>query len=287
MTHTNTAASNGRAAPSSFVNKVGVIGAGRMGLPIIRHLAAQEFDVIVHDIDTEKRKAVEEVGAYWQAELNMLAEGCDALLVCVGYDEQLRQLASPDGMLSRMRPGALLALLSTVKPDTVRWLAQQGRDLGIVVFDAPVCRGGRAADTGTLLTFVGGDEKALEVLRPVLQAYSTDIVHTGDAGSAQIAKAANNMVLWACLVANHEAFALAHHHGLDIDKLRLALLMSSASNDVLKHWGTNEMVWAEDDLAIVAELARDGGMTLPQTETVREVCRVLRPKRYQLDAYGR
>ncbi|WP_353193988.1 NAD(P)-dependent oxidoreductase [Pusillimonas noertemannii] len=269
------------------ISRVGVVGAGRMGLPIIGHLVRHGFQVDVHDTDEAKREAVLQAGARWQPEAGALARDSEAMLVCVGYDDELRRLAAPGGLFSSMKPGAVLALLSTVKPDTVQLLARQAGLAGIHVLDAPVCRGGRAADTGTLLTFAGGDATALERLRPVLSAYSSDIVHTGQAGSAQIAKAANNMVLWACLVADHEAFALAHSYGLDVESLRQALMTSSAANDVLRHWGTNEMVWADDDLAIVADLARDCGIALPQSDVVREVCRELRPRRYQLEAYGR
>jgi len=77
------------------------------------------------------------------------------------------------------------------------------------VVDSPVCRGGKAADEGTLLSFVGGDKEIVERLRPVLGAYSTDIVHTGGVGTGQVAKAANNMIMWSCLIADHEALALA------------------------------------------------------------------------------
>jgi len=274
-------------AEPATVPRVGVAGAGRMGLPIIGHVARKGFTVGVHDTDQGKRDAVQKAGAHWTDDAAALARDSQVVLVCVGYDDQLRQLAAPGGMLSCMGPGAVLVLVSTVKPETVQMLASQARQAGVHVLDAPVCRGGRAADTGTLLTFVGGDEDALQRARPVLAAYSTDIIHTGEPGSAQIAKAANNLVLWACLVADHEAFALAHRYGLDVENLRQALRISSADNDVLRHWGTNEMVWAEDDLAIVADLARDCGISLPQTEVVRTICRELKPRRYDLDAYGR
>jgi len=269
------------------IRSVGVIGAGRMGLPIIGHLAKKGFEVWVHDIDEGRRQAVQDKGARWAADLAQLASHSEAVLICVGFDKELRELVSQRGLLRYLRQGAIVALLSTVKPGTVQELAGAARAAGVHVLDATVCRGGRAADTGTLLSFVGGDQQAAERIRPVLAAYSTDIVYTGGAGSAQVAKAANNLVLWACVVADHEAFALAQSYGLDVETLRQALMTSSADNDVLKHWGTNEMVWADDDLAIVQEMAREQGMALPQADTVREVCRMLRPRRYQLDIYGR
>jgi 3-hydroxyisobutyrate dehydrogenase-like beta-hydroxyacid dehydrogenase len=111
------------------------------------------------------------------------------------------------------------------------------------------------------------------------------VVHTGAVGSAQVAKAANNLILWACLVADHEGLALASRYGLDVETLRRALLLSSAANDALAKWGTQTMAWAEDDMAIVAEMAEECGLALPQAQLDREICRALKPRRYKLDQY--
>jgi len=262
---------------------VGVIGAGRMGQPIIGHLVRQGFRTQVYDIDAGKRASVQQRGAQWAADLASLAAASDAMLVCVGYDEELRALFPQ--LAPAARSGAIVAVLSTVHPKTVQDLA--AGYAGLTVVDATMCRGGRAADEGTLLCFVGGEPATIERLRPVLGAFASDIVHTGAVGSAQVAKAANNLILWACLVADHEALALAQCHGLDVERLRRALGMSSAANDALAKWGTQTMAWAEDDMAIVADMARECGLRLPQAEVTREICRVLKPRRYQLDKYGR
>ena len=262
--------------------KVGVVGAGRMGLSIIGHLARKGFQTLVHDIDGGKKKAVEERGAKWAADNGALAAASDGVLVCVGDDEELRQLFPQ--MAAKARAEAIHAVLSTVNPNTVQQLVAQAPE-GIAVVDATMCRGGRAADEGTLLCFVGGDAATVDRLRPVLAAFASDIVHTGPAGTAQVAKAANNLILWACLVADHEALALASRFGLDVDKLRKALEISSAANDALEKWGTQTMAWADDDMAIVAEMARSHGLKLPQSEVTREICRALKPRRYKLDEY--
>ena len=264
--------------------KVGVIGAGRMGLPIIGHLVRKGFQTLVHDIDAGKKKAVEERGARWAPENGALAAESDVVLVCVGYDEELRELFPQ--LAAKARPGAIHAVLSTVNPRTVQELARSAPE-GIAVVDATMCRGGRAADEGTLLCFVGGDVPTIERLRPVLASFASDIVHTGPAGSAQVAKAANNLILWACLVADHEALAVAGRFGLDVEMLRKALLMSSAQNDALAKWGTQTMAWAEDDMAIIAEMAQEHGLKLRQAEVTREICRALKPRRYKLDEYGK
>jgi 3-hydroxyisobutyrate dehydrogenase-like beta-hydroxyacid dehydrogenase len=263
---------------------VGVVGAGRMGMPIIGHLARKGFSTQVYDIDGDKRATVEMRGARWAADLAGLAAASDVVLVCVGYDEELRELFPR--LSASARSGAIHAVLSTVHPKTVQALASAAPQ-GIAVVDATMCRGGRAADEGTLLCFVGGEAETVERLRPVLAAFAADIVHTGAAGSAQVAKAANNLILWACLVADHEALALAQRYGVDVEMLRKALAISSASNDALAKWGTQTMAWAEDDMAIVAEMARERGLKLPQTEVTREICRSLKPRRYKLDEYGK
>jgi 3-hydroxyisobutyrate dehydrogenase len=268
------------------ITKVGMIGAGRMGLPMIGHLAKKGFEVRVYDIDPAKRAAVEGKGGRWEADLSGLAKSSEAVLICVGYDRELRELLEPEGGLRELLPGSIVAVLSTVNPDTIIALAAEGAKRGIHVADSPVCRGGKAADEGTLLSFVGADADDVSRLTPVLSSYSTDIIHTGPAGTGQVAKAANNMIMWSCLIANHEALALAQRHGLDAAKLREALLMSSGDNYVLRNWGQNTMAWAEDDMEIVQQMAADRGIALPQAALNREICRALKPKRFKLDEYG-
>ncbi|HZA52096.1 MAG TPA: NAD-binding protein, partial [Myxococcaceae bacterium] len=157
---------------------------------------------------------------------------------------------------------------------------------GVHLVDSTMCRGGKAADEGTLLSFVGGRAETVERLRPVIAAYSSDIVHTGEVGTAQVAKAANNLVMWACLIADHEALALAHRYGMDVEKLRAALQLSSADNYVLRNWRTNTMAWAEDDMEIVQQMAAERGVSLPQAGLNREICRALKPRRFRLEEYG-
>ena len=268
------------------IRTVGVIGAGRMGGPIIGHLARRGFAVLAHDIDEEKRERVEALGAQWAGGLAALSQGCDAILVCVGYDRELRDLLSDEGGLSELAPGTIVAVLATVHPRTVQELAEQAQVKGVHVVDATVCRGGKAADEGTLLSFVGGDREIVERLKPVLASYSADIFNTGGVGTAQVAKAANNLVMWACLIADHEALALGQRFGIDVELLREALKKSSADNYVLRNWGANTMAWADDDMAIVQQMAKDAGLELPQVDLNRGLCRTLKPKRFRLEEYG-
>ena len=274
---------------SSTQPHVGVIGAGRMGKPIIGHLVKRGFTTLASDLNPAKEALVKDLGAGWTIDNAALAAQSDVVLVCVGFDAEVRALLAEDGPLRQARPGCIVAILSTVRPETVQELAAQlnAAPTGLHLVDSTVCRGGKAADDGTLLSFVGGPLEVVERLTPVLRAYSSDVVHTGGVGTAQVAKAANNLILWACLVADHEALALARHYGMDVDVLRPALMMSSAENHALQVWGTQSMAWAEDDMAIVGDMAALAGLSLPQAGLNREICRALKPKRYQLDKYGR
>jgi 3-hydroxyisobutyrate dehydrogenase-like beta-hydroxyacid dehydrogenase len=263
------------------MNTVGVIGAGRMGLPIIGHLARKGLRTLACDLDLSKKTLVEERGAAWSPSAAALGRESDVILVCVGFDREVRTLIEKD--LAKAKAGAICAVLSTIHPRTVQELAKAS---SMRVIDSTVCRGGDAADKGTLLSFVGGPPEVVKEITPILQAYSSDVVHSGPVGSAQVAKAVNNLILWACLVADHEGLALAQRYGVDGEALRKALCISSAANSALEKWGTQTMAWTEDDMAIVAEMAADCGIALPQAGVTREICRALKPRRHQLDKYG-
>jgi 3-hydroxyisobutyrate dehydrogenase len=270
---------------SSPLHDIGVIGAGRIGQPIVGHLIRHGFAVQACDIDEAKRPAIEERGGRW-ATFDELTRSAQAILICVGYDHELRELIA-NGLASQPPSGTIVAVLSTVNPRSVQELDARARPAGIAVVDATLCRGARAADAGTLLSFVAGERDVVERLKPVVAAYSADIVYTGAIGTAQAAKAANNLLMWACLIANHEALALAARFGLDVDLLREALLKTGAENGVLRNWGTSTMKWADDDLAVIQEMAQDAGIALPQADLNRELCRALLPKKFRLDEYGR
>ncbi len=271
-----------------MAERVGVIGAGRMGLPIIGHLVRAGFEVFVSDRDQSKRQAVEQRGAHFVEGALEVVQNASTILIAVGYDREVRELLlEPTELSQRASSGTIFAVLSTVSPYTVQFLAESSQKYGVHVVDSPVCRGGRAADQGTLLSFVAGDDEEIERLRSVLKAYSSDVVPTGPVGTAQVAKAVNNMILWATLVADHEGLALAQRFGVNIQALRSALLMSSATNGALENWGNQTMAWAEDDMAIIGEMASQIGIALPQAGVTREICRALKPRRYRLKEYGK
>jgi 3-hydroxyisobutyrate dehydrogenase-like beta-hydroxyacid dehydrogenase len=132
------------------MTNVGVIGAGRMGTPIIGHLVRKGFATQVFDVDAAKAGAMKGLGAKWAGSLQALAAESDAILICVGFDREVQELLAKGGPLRRAKPGTIVAILSTIHPTTVKRLADEAKESGLIVVDSTVCRGGEggASDTG-------------------------------------------------------------------------------------------------------------------------------------------
>src|SRR5712691_13076034 len=102
---------------------VGVVGAGRMGTPIIGHLARKGFATLVFDADATRAGAAKGLGEKWAADAASLSAESDAILICVGFDREVQELLAKGGPLRKARPGTIVAILSTIHPKTVQNLA--------------------------------------------------------------------------------------------------------------------------------------------------------------------
>src|SRR5258706_15048032 len=120
---------------------VGVIGAGRMGTPIIGHLARKGFATRACDLNAARASAVKKLGAQWVASPESLAAESDAILICVGFDREVQELLAPGGPPRKARPGTIVAILNTIHPKTVQKLAEECKGAGLQVVDSTVCRG--------------------------------------------------------------------------------------------------------------------------------------------------
>jgi 3-hydroxyisobutyrate dehydrogenase-like beta-hydroxyacid dehydrogenase len=202
-----------------------------------------------------------------------LARVCDAVLIMVADDDQVRAVAlGPDGSVAAAPPGVALIISSTVTPATCQAVAVAAATRGVGVLDAPVARGQRNAETGTLVVFAGGPFELFERCRPVLAAFGSDVVHVGErVGDGQIAKLANNLLLWAGVVAAHEALTLGERLGLQPARLREALLLGSGDSWVLRELHLINLTWPDKDLAQMLEAAEAAGATLPLSRRVRDL----------------
>jgi len=251
---------------------IGVVGTGRMGLAIVKHLIKHGYDVVGQDIDAAALDAAKAAGATvvkTPAEVGKLAK---FVIVAVGYDDEASAvMLDKGGLLETMGPGSAISVSSTCTPDHVKMLAERAAAKGVDLLDAPICRGQMAADTGTMLTLCGGKPEVFERAKPILSTFSSDIKHLGDVGAGQFGKALNNFLLWVNGVALIEAGRLSEANGMDLVKLRDALLISSGGSDALKNWENVSFTWALKDMQIVIKMADKAGLSLPIAGAIKEL----------------
>jgi len=252
--------------------KVGIVGVGRMGQAMARHLIKHGYTVTAQDIEPKALEAVRAVGADTVKMPAEVGKVCKFVIVAVGYDDEAAAvMLEPGGLLETMGAGSVIAISSTCTPDHVKMLAERARAKSVEVLDAPICRGQRAADDGTMLTLCGGKPEVFERGKPIYSAFSKDIVLLGDIGAGQFGKAMNNFLLWVNGIALIEAGRLSEANGMDLVKLREALLMSSGASDALKNWENVSFLWALKDMQVVARMADKAGLSMPIAGAIKEL----------------
>lgn len=268
---------------TAAIEQVGLIGLGKMGLPMARHMCAKGFAVSAYDTDAACCARAAAIGAKVCSDAAEVARNSDLVIVIVGFDSEVLQvLNGPHGVLAGARDGAILAIASTVYPETMTEIAAEAtkRVPSLSVIDIPLCRSDRAAEDGTLLVLGGGPRVAFDRVRPVFESFATDICLLGELGAGQIAKMINNLLLWACVSADHEGLKLGEAMGLDPETLREALLKSSGRNWALETWHLpRTMPWAEKDMGIVLHEAARFGLDLPLSRMVEDVIRDIKRAR--------
>jgi 3-hydroxyisobutyrate dehydrogenase-like beta-hydroxyacid dehydrogenase len=265
----------------SVVRRVGIIGLGKMGQPMARHLRKAGFDVAAHDIDERARGEAERAGIAVVASPRAVAERSDFVIIVVGFDNEAETvLLGAEGIAGAARPGLIVGIASTVAPRTMARLAARLAGNGIVLLDMPLTRGEPAAEAGEMLVMVGGDADAFAACRPALASFANAIFHLGDLGAGQVGKMVNNMILWSCISANFEGFKLAQGLGIDLERLRTALVESSASNWALQtRIDRFPMPWAEKDMRIVLSEADRLRLSIPLCGVVAEVVKTVKIER--------
>jgi len=195
-----------------------------------------------------------------------LAAASDVICVCVLGDADVEEVvAGEGGVLAGLGAGSVVAVHSTVHPDTCRRLGAAVRERGAELIDAPVSGGGPAADQGRLLVMAGGPAAAVEFCRPVLAAFGDPVLHLGPLGSGQVAKLINNVLFTANLGTAASALALGQALGLGPGRLAEVISRGSAASFALDRiaaaGGTLEPMAARagpllgKDVSLVAALA--------------------------------
>jgi 3-hydroxyisobutyrate dehydrogenase/2-hydroxy-3-oxopropionate reductase len=257
--------------------RVGIVGVGRMGQAMLKHLVKKGYGVTACDLSADALAKAKAAGAATADSPLALAKVADFVILGVGYTPEVEAVVYGDGgLIANLARGSIIAVSSTTSPFVVQEIDKAARPKGIGVLDAPICRGRFAADEGTLLALVGGAPDVVERGRAVYGTFCSDYAHLGDVGHGQVGKTMNNLLLWISAVGLIEAGRLAETTGIDLVKLRDALLMSSGASDALKEWDMISFTWALKDMQVVAEMADKAGLSLPITGAIKELVKEAR-----------
>ena len=254
--------------------KVGYIGLGLMGKSIARNILKAGFPLLVHN---RSRGAVAELVAEGAQEAwspAEVAKQVDVVFTNLPDSPDVEMVAlGTDGIIEGAHPGLVLVDNSTIKPATARKIAQALGEKGVLCLDAPVSGGDIGARNATLTVMVGGPADALEKVLPVLQAMGKTITHVGESGAGQIAKAANQIMVAAQMVAMGELLVFAQKAGADPQKVVEAIKAGAAQCWTLdvkpprlfagnRQPGFKAYMQAKD-LGIILDTAREYHIPLP------------------------
>jgi 3-hydroxyisobutyrate dehydrogenase-like beta-hydroxyacid dehydrogenase len=239
---------------------------------MVRHLIKNGYAVMAQDIEPKAVEAARALGAETAKTPAEVGRACQFVIVAVGYDDEATAvMLGQGGLLETMGAGSVIAVSSTCTPEHVKMLAEEARAKSVDVLDAPICRGQMAADTGTMLILCGGSPEVFARGKPIYSTFGKDYVLLGDIGAGQFGKAMNNFLLWVNGIALIEAGRLSEANGMDLVKLREALLISSGASDALKNWENVSFLWALKDMQIVAKMADKAGLSMPIAGAIKEL----------------
>jgi len=253
--------------------KVGFVGVGAMGLAMASHALKAGFQVAAYDLDADCLAKASAAGLTAAKDLADLATMADVFVAVVATDAQSRAVTHELAPL--VKKGSVIAIAATNNPGTMHELGKHCDQYGVGFIDAPVVYGLDGAREGTLLSLCGGRDDDIEKARPVLMSYSRDVLHVGELGSGQLAKACNNLLHWIHCIGNYEALLLAKRYGVDAQRMREVLLKSPGYNNTLDRWDGTRFTWHEKDMDVVLDLAQAGGLVLPLSGQTDQLIKLL------------
>jgi 2-hydroxy-3-oxopropionate reductase len=261
------------------MEKIGFIGIGIMGKPMTLNLLKAGFPVTVYDIQSEAMEEVLKAGAQKGGSPKTVAEKSDVVITMLPDSSEVKAVALGEGgLVESMRPGALYIDMSTIAPETSIRLYGLFSKKGVNALYAPVSGGEVGAKAGTLSIMVGGKREAFDRAVPIFQVMGKNIIHIGKEGSGQVTKAANQIIVGMTIQAVAEAMTLARKAGVDLKKVREALLGGFAQSRILDLHGQRiidgnyqpgfKIKLHRKDMNIVLETGRTLAVPLPGSAMV-------------------
>jgi 3-hydroxyisobutyrate dehydrogenase len=259
------------------------VGLGNMGAAMVERLVARGIETTVFDLSTAALDACVAKGAKPAPSGAAAAAGADAIGICVPEDDHVRAvLRGPSGVLAGARPGAVIAVHSTILPSTAEELAREASAAGVGLLDACVTGGAARAVQGKLVYLLGGEAAHAARIGPYLDACAERVVHAGPIGSGAKLKLCINLITYLQWIAAFESMTLARAAGLPLQVLedagrgngQLTELMlqfmalhktpeSARKSEGMQQYLRLQMHTAEKDLAWALRLAKDCGVALP------------------------
>lgn len=256
--------------------KIGYIGLGLMGKPIARNILKAGFDLTVHNRSRESVRELVGEGAHEAYSPKEVAQQVDVVFTNLPDSPDVELVAlGEEGIFEGAHRGLIFVDNSTIKPANTKMIGKRLAEEGVTMLDAPVSGGDIGAKNGTLTIMVGGPAEALEKIMPVLRSVGQRITHVGGLGDGQIAKAANQIMVAAQMVAMGELLIFSQKAGADPEKVIDAIRGGAAGCWALENKpqrlfagerqpGFKAYMQAKD-LGIVMDTAREYGVPLPST----------------------
>ncbi|MFL5270037.1 MAG: 3-hydroxyisobutyrate dehydrogenase [Stellaceae bacterium] len=216
--------------------KIGFIGTGTMGQPMLANLVKKGFAVLAFDVVPAALDAAASLGAERAGSVGETARNCEIVITMLPSSANVEAVyLGSGGIVESADEGRLCVDMSTIDPGTSHRVAARLKERGLRFLDAPVSGGVGGAAAGTLAIMVGGDARDLAEARPALAAMGTNIIHVGAVGAGEVAKLCNNLISGAALVAVAEAFRIGEAFGVDAQVLTNVIAKSSGSTWVMEH----------------------------------------------------
>ena len=208
--------------------KIGFIGLGNMGAPMVKRLVASGHDITGYDVMESAMAALSEVKMSFSKDILTAAREQEVVITMLPNGEALIKVV--EAIIPVMPKGSCFIDCSTVDINTTRQVATLLKNAAIHVLDAPVSGGVGGAEAGTLTFMVGGSEDSFAIGNPLFKIMGKRVIHCGADGAGQAAKICNNMILGVTMIATCEAFALADDLALDRQKLFDVVSTSSGNS---------------------------------------------------------
>jgi 3-hydroxyisobutyrate dehydrogenase len=207
-----------------MTTRIGFVGIGLIGRPLVESMLRAGLRPTVFDLDPEPLQAVVDQGAVGAGSVAEVARASDVMGICVPADAHVRSvLDGTDGLLANLPAGAVVAIHSTVLPETISWAAEQAADHGVRIVEACLTGGHFAAREGRTTFLLGGAPEDIAALDPILSACGETLVQAGPLGNANLLKLCLNLQTYVSHLGVAEAVRLAKDLDLPVAGLKEAM----------------------------------------------------------------